>query len=915
MSLQSWNGARWWKCDLHTHTPASTDYGKGPNQEEEQQCTPRDWLLGYMRAGVDCVAVTDHNGGGWIDRLKADLEKLVLARPAGFRPLYLFPGVEIAVHGNVHLLAIFSREKTRSDIIGLLGAVGVVEGTSTQTREPFRKVVKQIVNSGGIAIPAHADCEKGLLTEASGDTLKEALRCDQVFATEIRCPQSEKPQLYRDMKVGWTEIVGSDSHHCSGKEGQRYPGSHFTWVKMGDPPDIEGLRLALLDGSLSVRRSDTHPTSPNEQHAEAVLESIEVTGTKYMGQGSPFKVDLNPWLNAIIGGRGTGKSSLVEFLRIALRRDGELPEELRKEFAMYSNEPPDGNGLLTERTKFRVIYLKNGARFRVQWDPKGALDAIEEETANGVWSQAPGKVVQRFPVRIYSQKQIFHAATTPGELLRIVDEASDGDQQPLKSRWSREEHNILSIRVKVRQIGAELQDENKLKGELDDVKRKLAVFERSGHADILRAYQQNRRQQREIRMWEEQWVDAGKRIRTTAADIVPDALDEANTFGGSQADLQLLTQAHRARDRLGAIRKQLEQVADEADETVTRWKKELEKSAWKKAANEAVAAYESLSKQLAEEGISDPSDYGLLVQRRQLIEQDLDRLKSRKTEVVKLKCQADDSRRELLNIRRERTRIRRRFLEGVLQGNPYVRMHIVPYGEQKTVEADFRRLIQKEDDTFRGDIDRLLQALKQAQENQSGSAAVETAITGITEKVRRIREGTCSPVDRRFANHLGNLQPEVFDRLDMWFPEDHLKVEYSPTGDGRHLRPISAGSPGQKTAALLAFLLSYGKQPLVLDQPEDDLDNRLVHELIVNQIRKEKQRRQIIVVTHNPNIVVNGDAELVVALAAKDNDTKIESEGSLLKKGVRASICTLMEGGLDAFKERYRRIVAGVSDD
>ena len=56
-------GSRWWKFDFHSHTPASADYGKGPNQDSLREITPEDWLLGYMRVGVDCVAVTDHNSG------------------------------------------------------------------------------------------------------------------------------------------------------------------------------------------------------------------------------------------------------------------------------------------------------------------------------------------------------------------------------------------------------------------------------------------------------------------------------------------------------------------------------------------------------------------------------------------------------------------------------------------------------------------------------------------------------------------------------------------------------------------------------------------------------------------------------------------------------------------------------------
>jgi ABC-type cobalamin/Fe3+-siderophores transport system ATPase subunit len=184
-------------------------------------------------------------------------------------------------------------------------------------------------------------------------------------------------------------------------------------------------------------------------------------------------------------------------------------------------------------------------------------------------------------------------------------------------------------------------------------------------------------------------------------------------------------------------------------------------------------------------------------------------------------------------------------------------------------------------------------------------------VAGLKKKVRSIAEGSHDPAalgDQRFARHIGRLPPEALDRLDAWIPEDSLSVQYSLTGDGQNLRSIREGSPGQKSAALLAFLLSYGTEPLVLDQPEEDLDNHLIYELIVTQLRRVKRHRQILVVTHNPNIVVNGDAELVVALAARNGETHKECEGSLQEKSVRDTICEVMEGGRDAFDERYRRI-------
>lgn len=919
MSLQNWDGARWWKCDLHAHTPASDDYGKGPHQERLKQHGPRQWLLDHMSAGIDCVAVTDHNSGAWIDRLRSALVELEHDQPDGYRSLHLFPGAEISVQGGVHLLAIFASEATTSDIDTLLGAVGFtgVKGSSGDvTTKSFADVVETIVKAGGIAIPAHVDDENGLFKKLQGTMLAQALRCGQIFAMETVDSRCDTPQLYLNEKLRWTEILGSDSHHPSGNPGQRFPGSGFTWVKMGKP-DLDGLRLALLDGSLSVRRSDVHPETPN-LHAASMLESLEVAGARYIGRTKPFIAGFNPWLNAIVGGRGTGKSSLVECLRIALRRRDELPDELQAEFEKYADvqRTPDDSGLLTDQAAIRVIYRKDGARFRIQWSPTGSLHAIEE-AANGTWSRAQGDVVQRFPIRMYSQKQIFHVAKTPRALLKIVDDAPEVGRRSWNGRWRQEESRFLSLRLKVRDIEAELPEETRLRGELDDALRKLAIFEEAGRADILRSFQRRRRQQRAIETWESTWAGAGDQLRRLGAGLVPDALDNTHMDAASPTDAPLLAHAGTVRKRLEAIRKQLEKIADETDQILAGWRTDLDRTPWKRTTDGAAAAYESLRVRLAAKGAGDPSAYGELVQRRQVIEQQLEALKNRKQEALALKAQATASLSRLLAIRRELTEARRSFLKRILKDNRYVRIRVIPYGGSETVEAEFRRLIQRDDGRFEKDIgspggEGLLGRLYQSsQDSIQDATKIEDALEEMKQRIRSVAEGSHGSymlADQRFATHLSRLQPEALDRVDTWFPDDSLDIQYSPTGDGGNLRSIREGSPGQKTAALLAFLLSYGDEPLVLDQPEDDLDNHLIQELIVKQIREVKRRRQIVVVTHNPNIVVNGDAELVVALAAGSGATQMECQGSLQEKQVRETICTIMEGGRDAFAERYRRI-------
>ncbi len=923
MKEWKWEGSRWWKFDFHTHTPASHDYGKGPDQTTLKKRTPREWLLDYMRAGIDCVAITDHNSGKWIDRVKDALVQLEHECPEEFRPICVFPGVEISVNGGIHLLAIFGRDKKTSDIDSLLGKVefeGKKGSSSEETRHSLIQVIDDVVSAGAIAIPAHVDKEKGLFKAIRrGPTLEQILECNNIFAAEWVDLAYKNPRTYVDKKPNWTEVLGSDGHHPSGNSQEKYPGSHFTWVKMG-MPSIEGLRLALLDGSLSVIRSDEAKDNPNE-HAKMVLESIEVSQARYLGRAESFRVGFNPWLNSIIGGRGTGKSTLVEFLRIALRRTDELPEDLREEFGKYEKVYSDRreSGLLTAETTIKTIYRKDDSRFRIQWYPSGNLESIEEEIDEGQWKHTEGDVRQRFPVRIYSQKQIFDLAKKPLALLSIVDDAPRVDRRSWNEKWKLAESKFLALRAKSRELESGFSEESRLRGELEDVKRKQKIFEQAGYADVLRNFQKLRRQQRTIETWEESWTDVAGRLQRVADEMVPDPLEDETFNMELQADAELQEHAAKVCESLDGLSNEARSLASQASKILAQWKKNRNESSWKRGTVSAEQEYQKLKEELAQEGEIDPTGYGELVQRRQLIERRLDGLGESKKQIKELDKQIDQQLQKMIETRRELTEARRDFLNEVLNENQYVRIKVVPYGATDTVEEKFRQLLQKEGSSFERDIgspngEGLLGNLYK--EDNGCGETIEKNLAKLKRKVGNFAsgKGNSRVKDQRFFTHISNLNPEAIDRIDTWFPEDSLDVQYNATGEGEKFLSIKEGSPGQRTAALLAFLLSYGDEPLILDQPEDDLDNLLIYDLIVTQLRNMKRSRQIIVVTHNANIVVNGDSELVVALAPNHGETKKDCNGSLQEKKVRETICTIMEGGSKAFEDRYRRIAPGKSD-
>jgi ABC-type cobalamin/Fe3+-siderophores transport system ATPase subunit len=159
-------------------------------------------------------------------------------------------------------------------------------------------------------------------------------------------------------------------------------------------------------------------------------------------------------------------------------------------------------------------------------------------------------------------------------------------------------------------------------------------------------------------------------------------------------------------------------------------------------------------------------------------------------------------------------------------------------------------------------------------------------------------------------------------RLATVFPDDAIRMEFLASGGEPHndddWKNITEGSPGERSAAMLTFMLSHGSDPLVLDQPEDDLDSEWITDLVVPQLRRSRWKRQLVVVTHNANIPVNADAEFVVVMENRQgvigvrsgmgtDDGEVPHVGSIEDVIVRRDIQDIMEGGVAAFVLRERR--------
>ncbi len=643
-----------------------------------------------------------------------------------------------------------------------------------------------------------------------------------------------------------------------------------------------------------------------------MIESISIHEAKLIGRNHATEVRFNPWLNAIIGGRGTGKSTLVDFCRTVLRRDGELDgavrgqeESLRDVFDRRMRVPASraDEGLLTENSCIEVVYRKDGERFLLSWSQDGTAESITRLSADEKIPEE-GNIPERFPIRIYSQKQLYALAQDPNALLTVIDDVQAVRAPRSGRRMKQLENDFLSLSAEARAAAAQVGELPNLRASLDDVRRKLDILQQGGHAQILSAY----RARRQINDTWNAILDTTQRgLDSVNAAVTELSVAELNLGPETEDDAPraAIRRAQQSLERLvGEFRQTAARSVAQVQAQLTEIRAGADANEWGAAVQANETEFQNTVARLAEEGISDPTEYGSLVDQATRLEVEIARLDGERQRVATLETQAGEV---LDQYRGERTQLnarRREFAESA--SGDALRVEVNAFAAHSTLADDLENIlgVQRFQEDRRATADRI----RHPNDPQWDWERLDTLIADM----RRFHSGASDSWethDSRFKTALRGIPPERIDRLALYVPEDTVRVSFREAGSGNEWRSLSQGSPGQQTAALLAFVLGFGNEPIILDQPEDDLDNTLIYELLVHRFREIKATRQMIVVTHNPNIVVHGDAEYVVSLNVNGGQTLVGCHGGLQERVVRDEICRVMEGGREAFRSRYRRII------
>ena len=857
------SGAFFRNLDLHVHTPASDNF-------TDRQATPEELVAHALAAGLYGIAITDYHSAAWVDRIGQ------AAQESG---LLVFPGVELHAARGKNLLAIFPPATQEAKVEAFLEQIGGSRSDRgspealLQVKNVF-ELIEQVIEQGAVPILAGYDRDSSTWREL-WENEKNSIELEKIpFLGAEVCDAS----LEMDTLPKLVYLHASNSLCLSGI------GVQASRFKLNEPVGADDLADCFRQPDVRIRSGKP---STDDQGQHAVLERVQIQG-RFL---QDLDIRLNPNLNCLIGGRGAGKSTFLEIVRYAFETPAKWENEQGSSL-LENNFPPGSQVIVnfraTDGSQYRVVRLagKRAQVFRGE-DTEPALKPLSE----------------LLQPDIYGQKEIYEITTRPEYQLNLINNYIRRDLQPLQEQdrqvCEQLVHNAEQIRSFEKDIaaaqdwlerlGAIEQQLRKMENQSFDkrVQQKLAYDQEKGLLDKVEQYQESIRQ--ELEYAQAQILQRPNPLSNQDKSLPNHKILEEIRSSQDELQQQLEADFRQALDHLNAYMQQ---------------RKEYQAS-WQFHYEQQEKDYQALLRDFKDaDPAKNPDRYTALsklhndlLQRKKLTDQ-------RRAELVKLREKREELFSQLRNIRRQKTQLRiqkAQELSERLRGR--VKIEIIPSGSRRVYEAKLQEIFAGLN-VRSATREKLIDA-KQGNEYLDPidlSKAIQDEQSGNGQDLLSRQFGIDTENMRRNLASLGENQRytlELFELPDL--PVIQLRI-----GDEDQYKPLEQLSIGQRCTAVLSMILLENNVPLLIDQPEDDLDNQFVFSQIVATLRSEKERRQFVIATHNPNIVVSGDSELIIAMQANRDRGYIDPQqiGSIDKNPVRQAVERVLEGGEVAFLVR-----------
>lgn len=851
-------GSEWRIWDLHFHTPSSYDY-------KDKSVTNEDIVKGLAAAGVSVVAITDH--------YVIDVPRIEELQKIGQSyNLAVLPGIEFCseLGGSEaeHFIGIFPETADLESIwtkiqgqCGLTPSDIMKKGGYERVCCEFVKTCELILSLGGL-VTVHAGKKSNTLEGIKNNLLvKQELKQGLLsrFKPLLDVGKIEDIEDYRKHvfpEIGFSLpiIMCSDNHNIN-----EYSVKEKMWIKAN--PTFEGLKQILYEPEERVR---IQSTKPDEKNIYQVIDCIKLNEDGFWND----TLLLSPNLNTIIGGRSTGKSSLLK--AIAAKhgsKDIEADDFIREHLDGVTIQWNDG----TDQIGREIDYFKQSYMHDIASDSRRINELVEGIIRNKDKSSLLGKYYETIKE---TTKSISQGVFLLFQIHKDFVEKSNELKAFGKKEGVQQQIALLKAKIVELQNGSEITPEDQMVFALQSAKIKenlkqvecadydLKVLER-----LLFLTPFNSK-------FEEQYQ----------TDTLSFGLN-LSEFAREFKNLKINTE-HKFCD---LVRKYIESTKSSKDRLLAQCNAICESDSYKKglAFIEGNKELKDITAKVTEE----ENTLSMI----EACQAQIDSLKQKMEECFNhvvdkhcvMKSSAEDVVKNLnisydgltidvvLNHHRDRLQ---QFLEARLNQRGYERQEYL---------TKFVRHYDSDNKQYIGDI--LKQLLKEEIQLKNSNTALNVASELLTQS---------------------------------WYS---LNYELSYQGDSFHQM-----SEGKQAFVVLKLLLEFSdkKCPILIDQPEDSLDNRAIYNELVAYIKKKKTERQIILVTHNPNVVVSADAENVIVANQEGNNSHnrdgirfqyvngaLEStmpkdstqESVLLSQGIREHVCEILEGGRDAFEKREQK--------
>ncbi len=863
--------SRFFLTDLHVHTAGDANhrYGAEAGPRDPNSTFAERLIAAHSDAGVEVIAVTDHNRVDWWPML----------REAGRKQgIVVFPGVEINVN-RCHLIVLWEADKPgyamAERFVSTLFKPGIspyLNGAPRSLTKSIEAVLEDVRSHRGLVLAPHATARDiGIFGPKVCSNSSELTQGDLIAAFDVFGNpgadvlvnpaaefQLEPPRWFLSGDVRSWESVGTRA----------------VWLKLGARPTLEGLRQAFLAPITRIRFPEQHRSdwgrvrgiqftaSPSPSWSR--LTSLRIEG----GFHDKFDVALAPGLNAIIGGKGTGKSALIEIVRYVLGLPA--PDEELLAGNRERNFRADSDAWIT-------FVDASGQAYEVH--RSGGSAAPQLISGGHVSDLAPGR---RLTVRVFGQRELTELGTGP-KLREFVASAAGAAWQDARET---ERLMLRDLAAGGNLLGVEeeaVAGFDEITSERADLADRIARAQAAGADAAIAQLQALEKADQVVKTalaWPAKVTTAAAELRTlSSAPVLPtDPMPPAD-LGPTLGRLEVAVQEASAVLESGLLDTEPGLVQLRAD-----WQASTE------------AARSALERALAAAGIEKPQALAKWHARVAELEAQLAELPVRQGRLEALRL---DRRGALTKLSAHRRRMSRlvsgaaRDIQAMLPTR--VRIQVTPLGDRSALQKALERAVARQG--VRADqlahLARLEPSVIVEAIQQGPEAVIGLGVTSATAtKLCALQQDELRKLETS----------ETLDRLD-------LEMELSD-GAASAWRSVTKVSPGQRATASLALALAVGHEPLIIDQPEDDLDNRYIYEEVVKTLATVCEHRQVIVATHNANIPVLGDAELVIALDADADRSRIVARGGLEASDVAIEARRILEGGDDAFRARQRRYLA-----